>query len=1066
MAAVGVHHQAALPLYDLFLDLPHPAAAKSSPPPVVKGAPSTSAEMKEELNSNLSRIGRFAFPEFDDATSQGIPRETTLNRFSQYAMQPKAFQHYTFSLQLQSGVRMHGHVRKYLPSHSLAPTRYDVGRRGERALVILTRANGGDLVYSAILKTLDAILSQQAALQAKMQPHEHSLEWFLQRLFDQHQKLCQAFAGLPQHQRKPLLMTVSAIEAGIKPVPRLDQVDLSKFLIPSSLLTPTSSVVESVTSSAILPLLRVLGVQNSLRLLSGLLSESRILMVSSSPTRLAQCARSALSLLAQGLLNWQHIFIPVLPPHLFQYLAAPVPYLIGMLTSLMPRLDQARADGLGEMIIINLDTVQMETRGINPAEVSRKIPDLFRSAQVEPGMPVASMTATEMLAQDLVDLLKVDKKSLHGESTLTNVSETAAKATKAVKSGFLKLKQKGKKLLAKTTSNVSGGSDDEDLDGSGGGETPSGGEKEENTLLPDYIYTQGAQNEVAEEEARIAITSFFLSMFGNMRWYLSAEQGQLPRLDRQRFLQQKRAMGEGENTPIWPLLQNFCQTQMLEEFAKARVEEVRTRLPVTSASPLFTQCANYHRMHNIDFSVASVRRVARQVAVGNPSRLILQTQARRQAMLLTSNRTYEGDYNRAVSQLVEDCRECSSVLFDVMSVIWVRMRDSKGLHWKHGFQALQIMRNLLYHGPLAAISEATDGLDKIRVMKFYNDNMRSQICTQIRQVATQVYNLLMDRAKLFAIRRLCINKRRAARNPDQTRLSRDTRMRIVTPFVAMHKAFNPRVPKVAPMPGGVIDPTPQFAAEQDLLGFASAPVAPAPAQTPVNTIANEMAGLFAANVSISNATPAATPSSTTVPAPVDPFASSNPVAVPTPQYTNQAPTPQDPFATSMTPAQQPTSAPAPHAPPVQAAPAQVPPAQPQPAQVPAQPQYQTSLHYPPQQQPPQQQFAAPTNPPAAQPYVATQVPAAARPPAHQTQPYPVQGHGLYPQPPSGGQPVGQPAPAYGAQGYPPHQYQQQLPYQPHQGAMQAPPHYQQQQQAYPPAQGQPRPNVAQFDPFK
>ena len=152
MAAVGVHHQAALPLYDLFLDLPHPAAAKSSPPPVVKGAPSTSAEMEQELNSNLSRIGRFAFPEFDDATSQGIPRETTLNRFSQYAMQPKAFQHYTFSLQLQSGVRMHGHVRKYLPSHSLAPTRYDVGRRGERALVILTRANGGDLVCSAILK--------------------------------------------------------------------------------------------------------------------------------------------------------------------------------------------------------------------------------------------------------------------------------------------------------------------------------------------------------------------------------------------------------------------------------------------------------------------------------------------------------------------------------------------------------------------------------------------------------------------------------------------------------------------------------------------------------------------------------------------------------------------------------------------------------------------------------------------------------------------------------------------------------------------------------------------------
>jgi hypothetical protein len=238
-------------------------------------------------------------------------------------------------------------------------------------------------------------------------------------------------------------------------------------------------------------------------------------------------------------------------------------------------------------------------------------------------------------------------------------------------------------------------------------------------------------------------------------------------------------MGEGEHTPIWPMLENFCNTQMLEEFAKDRVEEVRTRKPVTSDSPLFTQCANYHRMHEVDFSAASIRRVARQVAQNSPSRNVLQTQARRTTMLLTSNKTFDGDYNHAVSQLVEECRESSSVLFDVMSVIWVRLRDSKGLHWKHGFQALQILRNLLYHGPLAAIAEATDGLDKIRVMKFYNDNMRSQICTQIRQVAHQVYNLLVDRAKLFVIRRRCINKRRLLRKEENMRVRK---MSVVTLF--------------------------------------------------------------------------------------------------------------------------------------------------------------------------------------------------------------------------------------------------------------------------------------------
>ena len=114
--------------------------------------PVNNPEMEKELQDNMSRIGRFAFPEFDDALAQRIPRDKALNRFSQYAMQPKSFQNYTFSLQLQSGVRMHGFVRRYLPIHEVAKHRYDVGRRGERALVILTRFSGGDLVYAAILK--------------------------------------------------------------------------------------------------------------------------------------------------------------------------------------------------------------------------------------------------------------------------------------------------------------------------------------------------------------------------------------------------------------------------------------------------------------------------------------------------------------------------------------------------------------------------------------------------------------------------------------------------------------------------------------------------------------------------------------------------------------------------------------------------------------------------------------------------------------------------------------------------------------------------------------------------
>ncbi len=608
-------------------------------------------------------------------------------------------------------------------------------------------------------------------MDSKYNVHPEPQKWFLGRLYEEHQKLCRVYVTIPQENRKPMMISVGSMEVGAKPVKNLHQVDTANYLVPTSLLASKPSV-EALTSSPMLPLLRVLGVSSTLRLISALLSENRVLLVSGNATRLAQCARSILSILAQGLLNWQHIYIPVLPPHLFQYLNAPVPFLIGILSSYMPKLNQMSPDALGEVVIINLDTNQSETRGINPVDVGKKIPDLFQKSISEQGMPASTMSPCEMLAQDLIDLLKTDKRALFGESTLTNVSETAAKATKAVKSGISNLAKKGKRFLNnRSKSSMKIGSstsqtpaEEDEIETA---EVPDNGER---ALTPDLVYIQGSLNEIAEEEARIAFSAFFLSIIGNMRWYLSASPGQLPHLDRNRFMQQMGAMG-AKSTPIWPLLENICQSQMFEQFAKARVEEVRLRVPVTSDSSLFTQCANYHRLNSIDFGVLNVRRVARQVAQSNPSGLISRTSTRRMAMALTSNKTYEGDYNKAVAQLIEQCRECTSALFDVMSVIWVRIRDAKGVHWKHGLQALQVLRNLLYHGPMAAIAEATDGLDKIRAMKFYNENMRAQICTQIRQAAHQVYNLLVDRKKLFHIRRMCANKRRLLIQPSRGRVS-------------------------------------------------------------------------------------------------------------------------------------------------------------------------------------------------------------------------------------------------------------------------------------------------------
>lgn len=151
------------PLYDLFLDLPHPCASVSSPKPFLIPSPISNNGISEnEIQAILPQIARFAFPEFDEAapsspqhSSAAVGNSNTdhvLNKYDFYAMQNESFKQFTFTLQLQSGQRLHGHVRRYLPPHLTARTRYDVGRRGERALVVLTRATGADLLYSAILK--------------------------------------------------------------------------------------------------------------------------------------------------------------------------------------------------------------------------------------------------------------------------------------------------------------------------------------------------------------------------------------------------------------------------------------------------------------------------------------------------------------------------------------------------------------------------------------------------------------------------------------------------------------------------------------------------------------------------------------------------------------------------------------------------------------------------------------------------------------------------------------------------------------------------------------------------
>lgn len=589
-------------LFEVFASVPHPAASKSGSPMSVIAAPHTQTD-----DRLLAQIQSFCFPEYEEPSQQQRAQQRGLksteelksmhmNRFDLYAMQPKSFSSFTFTLQLQDGRRLYGHVRRTLPLHYKSPRRYEVGRRGERALVILTHTAGAGQLYHAILKTVDAVTSLSVAEDPPKK--ENAAEKFLVALYKEQQRIAAHYQKLgPEHKGKPLIAALAGIEVQGSPIHAPH--DINRFMLPTCLLNSSaasqgSNLPTADTTSSILPLLRCVGVAHALRIFAALLSERRVVLTSSSPTRLSTCSHSALAMLNTGLLHWQHLYIPVLPPHLWQYLAAPYPYLIGILESAVPKLDYT--DGLGEVLLVNLDSNSMETRNIPVQSVAQRLPDLFSSSEENVTRQDKDLppSASEFLAQDLLEILKTDKKTLIGEtSALSNVGETAGKAAKAIKSGFGKLKARWK---GQSSSNVAQEDDEKEKEN-------TEANADTNSIAGDYIFTEGCHNEVGEQEARLAFTCFFLALVGNMRWYLnSAGPGQLPSLDRQRFLEQKRLGGDGQGSPLWPLLQNFCQTQMFEEFSKNRVAEVRSRVAAPVDSPLFAQCAQYHRQHNIDVS--------------------------------------------------------------------------------------------------------------------------------------------------------------------------------------------------------------------------------------------------------------------------------------------------------------------------------------------------------------------------------------------------------------------------------------------------------------------------------
>ncbi|XP_072512850.1 DENN domain-containing protein 1B isoform X2 [Salminus brasiliensis] len=131
-------------------------------------------------------------------------------------------------------------------------------------------------------------------------------------------------------------------------------------------IAPDPKALPSIPESRNLTELVVaVDVGNMLQLYASMLFERRILICCSKLSTLTACVHACSGMLFP--MYWQHIFIPVLPPHLLDYCCAPMPYLIGVHSSLIERV---RSRALEDVVILNVDTNTMES----PHDDLKKLP--------------------------------------------------------------------------------------------------------------------------------------------------------------------------------------------------------------------------------------------------------------------------------------------------------------------------------------------------------------------------------------------------------------------------------------------------------------------------------------------------------------------------------------------------------------------------------------------------------------------------------------------------------------------------------------------------------------------
>ncbi|KAM8938747.1 DENN domain-containing protein 2B [Pelodytes ibericus] len=96
-------------------------------------------------------------------------------------------------------------------------------------------------------------------------------------------------------------------------------------------------------------LFKCLSIRQIIRIFASLLLERRVIFVAEKLSTLSSCSHAVVALLYP--FSWQHTFIPVLPSSMIDIVCCPTPFLVGLLSSSLPKLKELPVE---EALMVNL----------------------------------------------------------------------------------------------------------------------------------------------------------------------------------------------------------------------------------------------------------------------------------------------------------------------------------------------------------------------------------------------------------------------------------------------------------------------------------------------------------------------------------------------------------------------------------------------------------------------------------------------------------------------------------------------------------------------------------------